>query len=97
MFNSFYITLLTIVISLSLTATTSYSLSRFNFKGKNFVIGFLNRVKPALNDAVRKEARLKYSPTLSFAWDESLEKGHHILDMLHQLDEHKDLPEGSKE
>jgi len=41
MFNSFYITLLTIAISLALTATTSYSLSRFNFKGKNFVLGFL--------------------------------------------------------
>ena len=40
MFNSLYITLLTIFISLALTATTSYSLSRFNFKGKNLVIGF---------------------------------------------------------
>jgi len=39
MFNSFYITLLTILISLTLTSTTSYALSRFNFKGKNFVIG----------------------------------------------------------
>ncbi|MCL2319879.1 MAG: carbohydrate ABC transporter permease [Treponema sp.] len=39
MWNSFYITLLTIFISLALTSTTSYALSRFNFKGKNFVIG----------------------------------------------------------
>jgi ABC-type glycerol-3-phosphate transport system permease component len=39
MFNSLYITFLTIVISLVLTSTTSYSLSRFNFRGKNFVIG----------------------------------------------------------
>jgi len=40
MLNSLYITSLTVIISLVLTATTSYSLSRFNFKGKNFVIGF---------------------------------------------------------
>jgi ABC-type glycerol-3-phosphate transport system permease component len=39
MWNSFYITLLTIFVSLALTSTTSYALSRFNFKGKNFVIG----------------------------------------------------------
>ena len=41
MWNSFYITLLTILVSLALTTTTSYALSRFNFKGKNFVIGVL--------------------------------------------------------
>ena len=40
MWNSFYITLLTIIVSLALTSTTSYALSRFNFRGKNFVIGF---------------------------------------------------------
>lgn len=39
MLNSFFITLITICISLALTSTTSYALSRFNFKGKNFVIG----------------------------------------------------------
>ena len=37
--NSFYITLLTIFVSLALTTTTSYALSRFNFKGKNLFIG----------------------------------------------------------
>jgi len=39
LWNSLFITLLTIIISLALTSTTSYALSRFNFKGKNFVIG----------------------------------------------------------
>jgi len=39
--NSVYITLLTVAISLVLTATTAYALSRFDFKGKNFIVGFL--------------------------------------------------------
>jgi ABC-type glycerol-3-phosphate transport system permease component len=39
MINSLYITFLTIIVSLALTSTTAYSLSRFNFKGKNFVTG----------------------------------------------------------
>jgi multiple sugar transport system permease protein len=39
MFNSVFITLVTVFVSLTLTSTTSYALSRFTFKGKTFVIG----------------------------------------------------------
>jgi multiple sugar transport system permease protein len=39
MFNSIFITLVTVFVSLTLTSTTSYALSRFNFRGKTFVIG----------------------------------------------------------
>jgi ABC-type glycerol-3-phosphate transport system permease component len=39
MFNSIFITIATVVVSLALTSTTAYSLSRFRFKGRDFVIG----------------------------------------------------------
>lgn len=39
MFNSVFITIATVLVSLALTSTTAYSLSRFRFKGRDFVIG----------------------------------------------------------
>ncbi len=41
LYNSFFITMVTVVTSLALTTTTGYALSRFDFKGKDFVIGLL--------------------------------------------------------
>ncbi len=71
--------------------------SVYNEESKKPAIQFLNRIKHVLYSVVGKEARLKYSPVLSFVWDETLEKGHRVLDILHQLDEedegHKELRE----
>ncbi len=41
LYNSFFITVVTVVVSLALTATTGYALSRFDFKGKDFFVGVL--------------------------------------------------------
>jgi multiple sugar transport system permease protein len=41
LWNSFVITLMTVVVSMALTSTTAYALSRFNFRGKDFVVGLL--------------------------------------------------------
>ena len=41
LFNSFFITICTVALSLALTTTTGYSLSRFNFRGKDFFVGLL--------------------------------------------------------
>ena len=41
LYNSFFITVVTVLVSLALTTTTGYSLSRFDFKGKDFVVGLL--------------------------------------------------------
>ncbi len=41
LYNSFFITVVTVLVSLALTTTTGYALSRFDFKGKDFVVGLL--------------------------------------------------------
>ncbi len=41
LYNSFFITAMTVFVSLALTTTTGYALSRFDFKGKDFFVGVL--------------------------------------------------------
>jgi ABC-type glycerol-3-phosphate transport system permease component len=41
LYNSFFITVVTVLVSLALTTTTGYALSRFDFRGKDFVVGVL--------------------------------------------------------
>ncbi len=41
LYNSFFITAMTVLVSLALTTTTGYALSRFDFKGKDFFVGVL--------------------------------------------------------
>lgn len=41
LFNSVFITVTTVLVSIAMTSTTAYSLSRFHFKGRDFVIGLL--------------------------------------------------------
>jgi multiple sugar transport system permease protein len=41
LYNSFFITTVTVLVSLALTTTTGYALSRFDFKGKDLFVGVL--------------------------------------------------------
>ena len=41
LFNSFYVTVCTVVLSLVLTTSTGYSLSRFKFRGRDTILGLL--------------------------------------------------------
>ena len=50
------------------------------------VLAALQRHRPELQQLINKNLNLKYTPRLTFALDLSLEKGDHILQVLHELE-----------
>lgn len=47
-----------------------------------------------IQDIVHREVVLKYTPKLDFVLDESIEKGDHVLEVIHQMEEEGLLREG---
>lgn len=66
------------------------------------VLAALQRHRPELQQLINKNLNLKYTPRLTFALDLSLEKGDHILQVLHELEgeggggEEENLKPGSR-
>jgi ribosome-binding factor A len=50
------------------------------------VLAALQRHRPELQQLINKNLNLKYTPRLTFVLDLSLEKGDHILQVLHELE-----------
>jgi len=50
------------------------------------VLAALERARPGLQHELSRKVILKYTPHLTFKWDEGLERGQHILEVLETLD-----------
>lgn len=53
----------------------------------------LERAAPRLQGIVGREVRLKYNPRLTFVYDESIEQGMRMEQLLHEISEERDVEE----
>ena len=65
------------------TARVYFSL--YDNKERGPVLRFLRKIRPSVQWGVGKLVRLKYMPQLQFIWDPSLEKTHHTLTLLDEV------------
>ncbi len=54
------------------------------------VLGILNTAAGYLRTALAKRIKMRYTPELHFAWDNSIEHGDKVLRLLDQINEQKD-------
>jgi ribosome-binding factor A len=52
---------------------------------KEEILGTLTRASGFLRMELGKSLKMRYTPKLDFYWDESIERGAHILDLLNQV------------
>jgi ribosome-binding factor A len=50
------------------------------------VIAALERIRGTLQHEVSRKVVIKYTPHLAFKWDNGLERGQHVVDLLEDLD-----------
>lgn len=51
------------------------------------MLRLIRKHAPQIQDIVHREVILKYTPKLDFVLDDSIEKGDHVLEVLHQMEE----------
>jgi ribosome-binding factor A len=60
---------------------------------RNAMLRLIRKHAPQIQDIVHREVILKYTPRLDFVLDDSIEKGDHVLDVIHKMEENGLLKE----
>jgi len=89
------------VTSVKLDVEMQYATIQVNALGdesrQDEVMAGLERAKGFLRREVSKRLKIRNAPELSFKWDESLEYGEHMHQLLKKLDVSPSKPQKSKE
>lgn len=56
------------------------------------ILSTLKRYRREMQATINREMHMRYTPRLTFVLDTSVEKGDHVLDILHKLEAEEDAP-----
>lgn len=60
---------------------------REHVQDRQAMLKLIRKHAPQIQDIVHREVILKYTPKLDFVLDESIEKGDHVLEVIHKMEE----------
>ena len=60
--------------------------------GKNEILKALSSASGFFRSKLAKSLRMRYTPELSFHWDDSIQRGDHLLQLINQISLETDIP-----